>query len=654
MLRGFVRVTSLMEGTSHSSETILNTLVTLPIEVLVHIVSFLPTRDKVRIRCISRKLRSISEVPSLWEDFIWSRYAPRDEKLLKHVLRLFGKHVKHFHFAGHIAPSEIEVMLKHCKNVIHLSLPSFDGDFDRLEKIVRCMGNIQILDVVQPIRMYDKIRQYLALASNFKELSLRHARLVASFNDALRQWLKEWANLNYTPKKLNILVPNEHVYLDHTSSLHSCVSLLKTKPLQTMSGIDTSACCNIYLTDYSASICIPHVQLKVTDSSVVLSSVKASKYGILGLDCDVLNLTEGSYRGKKVQRAKIIKADVECMDTSIVSLTSVTYFDASRSICSGRRGLYPGHLEQLSIACPNLQRLNLSNNFNCLNNLQGLCSLAANCKSLQGLSLKCIHLHDTEYSCIELWEILCSLRLTELAIEPCLIKQCGQKNAKLSSVASSVQEGSAVWQRLNHMFQRYTSLHLLEVGTEYGHSRLCPLSDGKLLLLTKFPSITSYRLDNLPSNNCSRALKRIFDQKYLRCLFLSKTSSGTLSLSMDSQCSSLQQLYIFSANTVPTEAFIETLCSHGGLEHVLLYVKSLTHRNIENIIENSSNLVTFHVYLYARAFLESQLKQLTAAIKVKFSKRRLFNGGSFTIKVSQRALYLDVNNDTDLVSVWNY
>ena len=640
-----------MEGTLHSSETILNTLVNLPIEVLVHIVSFLPTRDKVRIRCISKTLRAISEVPSLWEDFVWSGYAPRDEKLLKHMLRLFGKHVKHFHFAGHIAPSKIEVILKHCKNVIHLSLPSFHGHFDRLEKIVHCMGNVQILDVLLP---YDTIRQYLTLASNFKELSLRHARLR---NDVLRQWLEEWANLNYTPKKLNILVPSELRFINHLmSSLNSCVSLLKTKPLQTMSGIDTSAWCNIYLTDNSTSI--PHVQLKVTDSSVVLSSVKASKYGILGLDCDTLNLTEGSYRGKKVQKALLIKTDVECTDTSIVNLTSVTYFDASNSNCSG---LYPGHLEQLSIVCPNLQRLNLSNNLNCLNNLQGLHSLAANCKSLQGLGLKGVHLHDAEYSCIELWEILCSLCLTQLAIEPCLIKQCdsSQKNAKLSSVASSVQKGRTVvkQQRLDYMFRKYTSLHLLEVGNEISHyysPSYCTLSDEELLLLTNFPSITSYRLCDLPSNNCNHALKRIFDQKYLKCLFLSKTSSGTLSLPRESQCSSLQQLYINSANTVPTEAFIETLCSHGGLEHVILYVKSLTRRNIENIIENSSNLVTFHVYLHVRAFLKSQLKQLTAAIKAKFPKRRLFNGGSFTIKVSHRALCLSVNNDTDLVSVWNY
>ena len=114
-----------MEGPSHSGPIFQSNLVSLPVEVLVYIVSFLSTRDKVIIRCVSRSLRSISDVPSLWEKFIWTRYAPRDEKVLKHVLKMFGKHIKRFHFADHVAPSKLEVMLRHCKNMVHLSLPSF-------------------------------------------------------------------------------------------------------------------------------------------------------------------------------------------------------------------------------------------------------------------------------------------------------------------------------------------------------------------------------------------------------------------------------------------------------------------------------------------------------------------------------------------------
>ena len=82
--------------------------------------------NKVRIRCTLKTLHSVGEVPSLWEDFIWSRYSPCDEKLLKkHILKTFEKHIKRIHFADHIAPTKLGVMLNYCKNVIQVSLPLY-------------------------------------------------------------------------------------------------------------------------------------------------------------------------------------------------------------------------------------------------------------------------------------------------------------------------------------------------------------------------------------------------------------------------------------------------------------------------------------------------------------------------------------------------
>ena len=643
-----------MEQASRSGTVVQSTLVTLPVEVLVYIFSFLSTRDKVRIRCISKTLRSVGEVPSLWEDFIWSRYAPRDEKLLKHILKTFGKHIKRIHVSDHIAPSKLEVMLKFCKNVIHLSLPSFKYGHNvaKLEEIVHRMGSIQILDIMVPLNEDTAlIRQYFTLSNNLKELSLHYRRASC---DTIRQWLEGWANFNYTPRKLNIIVDRTFTMVrTFTSSLRSCVPILRNKKLQRNSDLEDNAWVNIYFkTSTDSSATIPYIQLRVNNSSAVLSLVKASKYGILGLDHDTLHLTEGSYHGKKVHKALLTDTNDQYIDTSVSSLTSVTYFDAS---CC--RVLYPGHLEQLSLACPNLQRLDLTRNSNCLSNLQGLRSLANNCKSLQGLSLMYIHVHDHEYDCIQLWEILCTMCLTQLAIEMCMINICDSRPRNAKPVASAAGDCSVrvKRQKLNHMFQTYSSLQVLEVRNQHFHYQpCCNPSDNELLLLTNFPSITYYRLRGLPSNNCYHTLKRIFDQKYLRYLFLSKTISGKLSLSLEGYCSSLQQLYISSADTVPTETFIDALCGHGGLEHVILYFKSLTAKSIENMIEHSSNLVTFRIYLYSRAFLKSQLKQLTASIKEKFSKRKLFNGGNFGIKVSYHATGVEVNDDTDLSSVWDY
>ena len=79
---------------SYDAVTARITLIALSVEVLVYIISFLATREIVGIRCVSKTLRRACEVPSLWEEFIWSRYAPRDDVLLKSILKTFGTHIK--------------------------------------------------------------------------------------------------------------------------------------------------------------------------------------------------------------------------------------------------------------------------------------------------------------------------------------------------------------------------------------------------------------------------------------------------------------------------------------------------------------------------------------------------------------------------------
>ena len=133
-----------------------------------------------------------------------------------------------------------------------------------------------------------------------KELSLR-----LKLCDIIRPWLEGWANFNYTPRKSNIVVdrkPEGLMMLTFNTSLQSCVSILRNKTLQRSSDLEDTAWVNINFKTSNVAR-IPFVQLRATNSSVVLSSVKASKYGILGLDYDVLHLTEGSCRGKKVYKA---------------------------------------------------------------------------------------------------------------------------------------------------------------------------------------------------------------------------------------------------------------------------------------------------------------------------------------------------------------
>ena len=632
---------------SNSSGTA--TLITLPIEVLVYIVSFLSTREKIGIRCVSKCLNSVSEVPSLWKEFIWSRYAPRDEKLLVCVIKVFGKHFKKFHFTDHIAPSKIQAMLKHCKNVEHLSLPSFNyNTFEKLEKTINGLSRLQVLSISHPT-MYPSCKLFIQktymLSTNLKEVSLHYGQIsIQELLYVIQRWLKGWANCNYLPEKVNIVYSGNSIELcSVTSYYQSCISIFRNTLLPTIRNSSHIAWFNIFSRSIDFSPVIPMIQLQITESSVILPSVKASNYGILGLDHDTIHLTQGNYCGKRLHKASLTGTNNEYINASVVttySLTSVTHFDVSH--CNS---LYPGHLEQLSLACPNLRRLDLCSSSNSLNNMLGLHSIADNCNSLQELNLCGITITNPEYCCVQLWEVLCKMHLIHLAIESWMINVHDS-----SEVSLAVKQ-----QKLINMFQNFTSLKVLEVrGTD---KSVPPNNTGnELFIISYFPSISSYKIFNLPSNNSYHSLRQIFSCKYLKCLFLYNSLPKMLSLCLEDHCSSLQQLCIHSRDTVLTETFIDTLCSHGSLEHVILCVESLSAKSINSIIEQSPHLVELQIFLRIEVFLISQLLPMIATIKSKFSKRKLFKGGCFNIRqhVDVNENLLSVLKDTNLLSVWDY
>ena len=204
------------------------TMMALPVEIIVYVISLLSARDKIRICCASRSLRTICEIPLLWKEFSWSWYTPRDDISLVCVFKKFGKHIEKLHFADNIAPSKLEVMLMFCKNLIQLSVPKVNYDSNEviMEKIV---GNIPSLQIMS-IRI--SIQQVLILFSNFKELSLHVKypifKVISLFQPiSTGSFIQEWENCNYLPRKLNIIQENQFsahnfiVLLQHIFG-HSC------------------------------------------------------------------------------------------------------------------------------------------------------------------------------------------------------------------------------------------------------------------------------------------------------------------------------------------------------------------------------------------------------------------------------------------------
>ena len=125
-------------------------------------------------------------------------------------------------------------------------------------------------------------------------------------------------------------------------------------------------------TPLDTSSAVPALQLDFGQTATY-PFVKASDFGLFGFGKDLLLLTNSTGDGKVVHKASVIQSDEFLFCTSnlccnVSGLNFVTDFVAKR--CE----LLSGHLEQLSIACPNLEQLiiNLRGNKSCLESLRGL------------------------------------------------------------------------------------------------------------------------------------------------------------------------------------------------------------------------------------------------------------------------------------------
>ena len=120
----------------------------LPMELLVKILSYLPTSDNFMARYISQRFRAATEIPSLWKDFAWPDYEPRHMRNVSEMMKAYGEHVRQIIFPAHVTPANILEMACYCAKVTHLSLPrNTQLTLDDLKEIVHIMTHLQHLDM---------------------------------------------------------------------------------------------------------------------------------------------------------------------------------------------------------------------------------------------------------------------------------------------------------------------------------------------------------------------------------------------------------------------------------------------------------------------------------------------------------------------------
>ena len=580
----------------------------LPIELLLYIFLLLPTsRDIVRLRYVSRKIRSISETSTLWKNFLWPWYDSREERSVNEVLKACGTHIKRLTFPGDfsagMAPSTAMKFLQHCCNVTEITLDTcLNGD--EVQKIVemKFLRKLEIRWIKSPAVPIEPI---IVACSKLEELLLK-----CDLSSHILCCLDMWANSGFKPPTLSIvnggLGDNSIMLIQRWPQLNSRIPAGHTAHFK--------LCFNRWNCSLLNSS-FPEFQLEFGQNATY-PFIKPSNFGLFGFGKDLMLLTNSTINGKVIHQLNkpYIRSEEYSLVTShlrcnVATLNFVTDFDAS---CFG---LLSGHLEQLSVSCTNLERLNLAFNESCLESLKGLKSIVNQCHSLQGLKLNGIHFTRVQ-NCIELWELLSEIKmLNHLTVETCSMEPFGKND-------------TCAQHSFLKLVQKFVYLEHLQLSyNERSPCSSCHDTSDEAYpqLLAHFPVLIYCHVIGKPSNvadiitNCKRL-------KYIECDVIGYANIPSLSTIAPNQY--LQHLYIYSPGSNIGEMFMDSVSAHGKLEHVYLSVQCVTIAGITALVQNSPKL--YYCNIRSQLLLNDRNVQVAGYIfnytlKNKFSHRKLFN-----------------------------
>ena len=625
-------------------------MLNLSTELMVYIVSFLPLGERIKLLYVSRKIRSIvSETASLWRIFVWPYYHTSDKGCVNNVLKLCGPHVNLLSFPYHVTPSKLIMMSEYCKNVIQLCLPATKLEPDHLGRILLHMKHLRRLDIQWDTDLKQMLDQLVG--TSLTELTIRvwekdnlpiiHAYF--KFHQTFSLFLDNWMLLGFMPQNVNLFTAMTHHFMDLTEWRNLLLAAWYKSQSDFPPGrighfkwyINHKVPMNLY------PLLLPILQFEFGQGACP-PFVHASSCGLPKLKKDLLVLTSCNHDDKELYQATASSMESE------QTLQLPSYFSSNIINCVVQLNFHfcdlsSDHLEQIGIALPNLQRLILSSNEDCLRNLQGLRTIADSCPHLKGLNL--LGIPDTKVEdIVKLWEILSDMKLTHLSINLSLLVPYKEDNKP----------------KMISLFEKCTSLCAVETTYIYSHG--CK-NNLELAFLSHLSSLVFYRTDSSFEGERVSLQDLLSSCKKLICLSISTKWVDVQPLT--SHCS-LQQLSINSGGTALSDNVIDTISAHGGLVHVLLYVSSVTSDGIAVFVRNSPNLITFHVMVRREIYNDTDTdkridpKELERRLKQENCQHHLFVQGSCIVKVENygsRNLNVldqifDCQTHTDLISMW--
>ena len=588
--------------------------------------------------CQSREIRSISETPSLWRDFVWPDYNSREAECLHNVMKACGVHIRRLSFPQHLIQpvaltniaqmsqklmkmSKMAKMLQYCTNLTHLDLPLLTASSGELDEQLKAIEEIKHLEVLS-IHCNDSFQPYLGLKIALKQLTI-HTRTF-SIKD-----IEAWMMNEFTPSNLSIIAYNGSLYRRRVGFKRDLMRTWPTWNSQIPAG--HAACLRLYIS-YKAPLNLfrnmPVLQLQYGEAAT-LPFVQATSVGITD---NWLQLTDCNKGGKMAHMAKVYPQPPyivyriilnQGQDCSVSDLSYLTELDLSRSNLD---------IKQIVLACPRLQRLNLKNNRSL--RVEDLQAIATCCYNLQGLNLMRISATDIQF-CLKVWEILSGMKLTHLSMD-------------VSFVSCNLVTDDAQEKQLVALLRQCTTLQALELHSD--HFAIPPTANINYPLLSYFPSLEYCRINDTRQSTCTQDI--LTTCKRLRYFYCS--CSSVLSVSPVHN-STLQQLCISSRGTDLDDSFMETVSAHGGLVHVTLFVHSVSINGITSLIKNSPNLLTFGLH-EQKQYEENHTGLLSALLGRKFADRKLFTLGLICLMPQaedpEHDEYDEWLQNTELMSLW--
>ena len=332
-------------------------LLILPAELLVMILSYLSIRDIISIQFVSQRFKEISETPSLWKKFVWPDYEPHHVCSVSKVSKTHGEHVRQIFFPAHMTTAHILEMTHYCPKVTHLSLPRHTQlSLYHLEDIVHTMTHLEQLDVftssikcVYPSSQEDIIEQLLEVTTaSVKKLVIKIDLFCQSTCNVLDVFKKLLKNADHPlPSVINILMNKGDIDILYSRLLESWPA-----SSYTIASLEIG----LYNIARVPMDLYPSIPLRKFQFGPAAKPplIKLSDQGILGLDEDIFYLSDYDQCGKP--RLSVSPNKYHFLKDE--HLHYISNFNSVSNVDFSNVNVYPGHLEQLAIACPNLERLN--------------------------------------------------------------------------------------------------------------------------------------------------------------------------------------------------------------------------------------------------------------------------------------------------------